>query len=310
THTYCISKTPGIDAQDRETKALASLAHLQLTPAEVWLKPGQELRFAVVGYDAKGHVVEGLPQAELALKGISGRTEGLVASVSGDALMQAGLVTASIGDKTASCRLRVIPALPYREDFELLPLGLPPAGWISSKLKLQVVDVDGQKVLRKLADRPEPSFARLRCYVMPPLDTGYTVQADVLGESKRNRFMPDLGVINSRYLMVLTGTTEHTRKLRLVSWEPIPRVQEDIEFDWKADTWYTMKCSAHVDKGVGIVRGKVWLRGTPEPAEWTITMKDPAPNFEGSPGLYAYSVAITDKSKGTEVLFDNIEITR
>jgi outer membrane protein assembly factor BamB len=309
THTYCISKKPSPDAKALEANALASLASLALAPAETWVKPGQVIRFAVTGYDAKGNVLRGLPDAAYSVKGIKGEFKGRLFSVGGDATMQAGVVTATVGDKTATCRLRVVPELPYREDFETLPTGLPPAGWISSKLKTQVVDYEGGKVLRKLAERPSPPFARLRCYMMPPIDAGYTVQADILGVSKKNRFIPDMGLINSRYLMILTGTTERTRKLRLVSWAPIPRIQKDIEFAWEPDKWYTVKFSTHINNGVGTIRGKVWAQGTPEPDAWTIEMEDAHPNFDGSPGLYAYSVATTSKSKGTEVLFDNVVVT-
>ena len=99
-----------------------------------------------------------------------------------------------------------------------------------------------------------------------------------------------------------------TRKLRLVSWAPIPRVQLDVDYAWEPDRWYSTKLSVDVEDGLGIVRGKVWPRGEPEPKNWTAVMKDPAPNRAGSPGLYAYSVGITSKSKGTEILFDNVEV--
>ena len=210
--------------------------------------------------------------------------------------------------------MRTLPLLPYREDFETLPEGLPPPGWISSKLKCQVSQTEEGKILRKLADRPAPPFARLRCYMLPPIDIGYTVTADILGVSKKNRFIPDMGLINSRYLLILTGTTERTRKLRLVSWAPIPRIQKEVEFPWDPDTWYVVKLSVDrlegSDGGQGLIRGKVWSRGEPEPHTWSIEMVDPSPNPRGSPGLYAYSVSITSKSKGTEVLFDNVEIIR
>ena len=34
-----------------------------------------------------------------------------------------------------------------------------------------------------------------------------------------------------------------------------------------------------------LVRGKLWPRGKPEPTDWTIQMRDEAPNLFGSPGL-------------------------
>ena len=145
--------------------------------------------------------------------------------------------------------------------------------------------------------------------MMPPIDTGYSVQTDVLGISKKKRFLPDMGLINSRYLLILTGTSERKRMLRLVSWSPMPRIVAEIDYPWAGDAWYTTKISVDIQNGKGIVKGKVWKRGDTEPADWTLTMEDPAPNPAGSPGLYAYSVGITGKSKGTEVLFDNVAIT-
>ena len=171
-----------------------------------------------------------------------------------------------------------------------------------------MVEFDGGKVLKKLADRPAPPFARLRCYMTPPLKTGYTVQTDLMGRAKKKRFMPDMGLLNSRYKMILLGTSEITRTLRLVTWDPMPRLRKDIDFDWKADAWYSMKLSVHIQSGRAMVRGKVWPRGTEEPEKWTIEMEDPYPNGAGSPGLYAYSVAITSKSAGTSVYFDNVSI--
>ena len=163
--------------------------------------------------------------------------------------------------------------------------------------------------LRKLAERPSPPFARLRGYIMPPIPAGYTVRSDVLGIPKRNRFLPDMGLINSGYLLILTGTSERNRLLRVVSWSPVPRIVQEIPFPWEGNTWYSTKLSVDIREGRGLVRAKVWPRTEAEPSAWTVTMDDPCPNLGGSPGLYAYAVGITSKSKGTEVLFDNVAIT-
>ena len=77
-----------------------------------------------------------------------------------------------------------------------------------------------------------------------------------MGQAKKKRFMPDMGLLNSRYKMILLGTSEMTRTLRLVTWDPMPRLQKDIPFEWKADTWYTMKLSVHIQSGHALVQGK------------------------------------------------------
>ena len=42
-----------------------------------------------------------------------------------------------------------------------------------------------------------------------------------------------------------------------------------------------------LDGGKVRARGKVWPKGEPEPAAWTIERIDPIGSLKGSPGLYA-----------------------
>jgi len=314
-HTYCISTKPasyrsgGAEMVLGPTEPLkaGATARIQVEPAETVVARGQSVKFVAQGFDQNG-TPTGPVTASYALAGLKGSiaADGTF-TASGDR-MQAGVVNATSGSFKAAARVRVVPPLPYTETFDDIPVAQSPPGWMMAPIKAQVTEVDGQKVLRKMADRPEPPFARLRGYIMPPVPAPYTIQADMLGVSKRNRFLPDMGLINCRYLMILTGTTERTRKLRLVSWSPLPRIIREIEYPWKGDTWYTAKCSVDVRNGKGLIRAKVWPRGENEPADWTLTMEDPCPDTEGSPGIYAYSVGVTGKSKGTEVLFDNVAI--
>ncbi len=314
--TYCIStkprhyRSPGRDVDFGPTKPLkaGSMTRIQVEPAEVVLAPGQKAKFTVKGFDDKGRPI-GTVDAGFIVKGLEGQiTDGGVFTARGTRI-QGGTVEATSGSLSGVARVRVVPPLPYHENFESIEVGKSPAGWITSPLKARVDIYDGQKVLRKLAERPSPPFARLRCYIMPPLQADYTVQSDMLGVPKRNRFLPDMGLINSGYLLILTGTSERERLLRVVSWSPVPRIIREIPFPWEGDKWYSTKLSVDRENGRGVVRAKVWPRDETEPQAWTVTMEDPCPNPSGSPGLYAYAVAITSRSKGTEVLFDNVSIT-
>lgn len=312
--TYCISmhdrnyRAEGKKDELGKLKKPGPTVRIQIEPAEAVVAPGGKIAFAAKGFDAQG-IPTGTAKASYVLKDLQGSIgDDGVFTARGNQL-QAGSLTAQSGGLTASARVRIVPPIPYEEDFESLPEGLPPAGWITSKLKCQVSLHDGRKVLRKLADRPSPPFARLRCYMMPPVPAGYTVTSDILGVSKKGRFLPDMGLVNSRYLLILTGSSELSRKLRLVSWAPVPRILREVEFPWEGDTWYRVMLSVDVADGKGRVKAKVWQSGKKEPDDWTLVMDDPSPNDAGSPGLYAYSVAITSKSKGTEVLFDNVAVT-
>jgi len=315
--TFCIS-TKEADYRDAgepvvlrpaEELQAGETVRIQIEPAETFLAPGKTVKFKAKGFDNRGNPT-GLVEMSFAVEDLEGTIDTDGAFTAAGTRIQAGHVTASDGTLSSAARVRIVPPLPYKETFDLCEIGLPPAGWITSKLKCQVSEYEGEKVLRKLAERPSPPFARLRGYIMPPIPAGYTIQSDILGQSKKDRFLPDMGLINSRYLLILTGTSERTRKLRLVAWSPIPRLIREIEFPWKADVWYTAKFSYDKIDDRGIVRAKVWQRGETEPDEWTLTMQDPCPHLGGSPGLYAYSVGITSSSKGTEVLFDNVSITQ
>ena len=313
--TFCISEKGAAYRADSDPMVLGPVkplqadktTRIQIEPAETFLAPGETVKFKAKGFDSHGNST-GLIDAELSIKGLKGTLKPDGTFTAAGSRIQAGHITAQKGALSSVARVRIVPPLPYEEDFDQCEIGLPPAGWITSKLKCQVSEHEGQKVLRKLAERPSPPFARLRGYIMPPIPSGYTIKSDILGESKKNRFLPDMGLINSRYLLILTGTSERTRKLRLVAWSPVPRLMREIEFPWEPDTWYTCKLSYDKIDGKGVVKAKVWQRDKSEPDEWTLTMQDPSPHVGGSPGLYAYSVGITSSSKGTEVLFDNVSI--
>ena len=297
---YCIGSK---EKQSSGTKAQL----LQIVPAETWISPKESVQFTAQLFDGEGKFVKN-GAAKWTVSGLNGNIDEHGNYTAGDDnQQQAGEITAEIDGLTATARLRIIPKLPYKEDFNSIAEGTPPPGWITSKLKCQVVELDGEKVLKKMADRPAPPFARLKAYIQPPLPAGYTIQADLRGDRKK-RFYPDLGLINCRYTLILLGTTLKPQ-LRLVSWDPMPRIQKDVAFKWKTNKWYTAKLRVDLQDNKALVRGKVWPRGEEEPQEWSIELVDPCPNLGGSPGLYAYSVGITSSKPGTPVYFDNVEIT-
>ena len=61
-----------------------------------------------------------------------------------------------------------------------------------------------------------------------------------------------------------------------------------------------MKLRVENDGDTATIRGKVWPRGTEEPAEWTVTAEDPHPIRNGSPGILGYSPSV--------VSYDNVTI--
>jgi hypothetical protein len=149
---------------------------------------------------------------------------------------------------------------------------------------------------------------RVQPYITAPLEGGYVIEADVLGgvrETPATKFLPDMGVVNSRYNLTLQGTDQ---ALRIETWAAMPRLRKDAAFAWQSGTWYRLKFAVTMKGEEALLQGKVWKRDEAEPSAWTVEATDPFPNKEGSAGLYGYSPGTTAKSNGPEVFFDNVKV--
>lgn len=329
---YCIAakggtagKAPDLAAQESGDGKPATLA---LFPADVVVHAGGSAEFQVRAFDASGVAVKAAPDdgawsIALPPKQPNGRQppqlaavldgKGVNAKLTVDPKMvgQQGYVEYKVGNMTARARVLVAPKLPYKMDFEKVPVSATPGGWINCMGKYNVVEQGGNKVLRKLAENPVPPVARARAYIGRPDMKDYTIQADVSGAIVRGN-MPDLGIINSRYRLILDGKRDigdGKRRIRLTSWEARPRFNEAAVFDWQPGKWYTIKLAIEYSEKSAKIRGKAWERGKAEPEKWTIEFDDPFPIVEGSPGIYAYATGILEKQPGAEGYFDNIVVT-
>ena len=295
-------KGSGLEAKVVSKKDVGSdpgeLDLVQVRPCEVLLSPGDKVPFKVVGFDALGQ--------SLGEQKASWSFAGSVGEVNADGEFTAkgdaggiGMVTAKLGDRMAMARVRVVPPLTIEEDFDSYAEDGMISWWIGvSKAKYAVATVDGNRVLKKLADNRGPIFNRSRVYITEPLPAGYTVQADLMGEQDRRR-RGDVGLINARYRMELFGRVQ---RLRVMSWVPGPRFEKVIPFKWDPGVWYTAKFQVVPEGETARVLAKVWPRDEAEPEEWSIEAVDPQPNLEGSAGIYAFSMA--------PLYYDNVKITK
>src|SRR5262249_35328070 len=129
-------------------------------------------------------------------------------------------------------------------------------------------------------------------------------------EGKEITNMPEIGIVANRYTLLLVGNRQ---QLRLVSWEAIPRIDKTIPFAWEPNAWYRMKLTVTIEGDKAHARGKVWKRTDKEPENWTVEIRDPVPNREGSPALYGYVLGHEEEGDqvvpGTEIYFDNVSVT-
>ncbi|MBX5495193.1 MAG: serine/threonine protein kinase, partial [Bryobacteraceae bacterium] len=268
--------------------------HLQVVPAEILIKPGQTVRLRARLFDDKGRFIRETP-AGWKLEGLKGTVKpNGEFTAAADAGAQAGRIVAAASNLSGTVRVRVIPSLPWTFDFNSMT-GVPPY-WVNATGKNAIRDLDGNKVLAKLADNPFTK--RARAFFGPTNLSNYTVEAEVRAIEKR-RQMGDAGVVAQRYQLTLFGNSQ---KLELQSWQPETTRTVSKRFVWKPDTWYKLKLRVEpAADGKVIARGKAWPASEPEPAEWTIERTDPIPNLKGSPGIYA--------DAPFEVFFDNVKVT-
>jgi hypothetical protein len=253
----------------------------------------------------------------------------------------AAIVTAKVGGLAGRARIRSMPPLPWTFDFDDIPLaadpktgilrGEPPLPWIGMRYRHVVREVDGSNCLVKVTTIPKGT--RSQGWIGPIDLHDYAIRADFRAQetgvaqagapaaaggrpadSDADAFtkafgnpaalekarLPDMGLIAQRYTLDLMGAAQ---QLQLRSWPPqvATHFSKTIPFSWEAGRWYTMRFEARTAGRAAVLRGKVWPRGEPEPAAWTIEATHEAGNLRGSPGFFG-------NSKDSEIAIDNVSV--
>ncbi len=287
----------GYAADEPAVDGVGAPAHLQVSPTELVLEPGQSVRFRARLFDDRGRFLRETP-ATWSLAGLNGTIADGVFTVAGAPEAQAGTITATTAGLSGQARVRVAHPLPYQESFDGYADGGVPPGWVNAVAgRFSVTTLDGQKVFQKEATNT--IFKRARMFFGPTTWSNYTFEADVRAPQRR-RQMADVGITAQRYSLVVYGTTQ---KLKLEPWEPETARTVTIPFAWKPDTWYHLKLRVeNLPNGQVRARGKAWPTGQPEPDAWHIDRTDPIGNREGAPGLFV------DAEFGAYL--DNFSLTR
>ncbi|HEX8130415.1 MAG TPA: PQQ-binding-like beta-propeller repeat protein, partial [Pyrinomonadaceae bacterium] len=298
---YAIGKKAAAEAKPEiqfgDPRKTTPATYVQVVPTELIIKPGDKVNFRVRLFDEQGRFLEEAPAAAWSLDKLKGTIANgqLVAAPDGGA--QAGLVKATVAGVTGTARVRIVPPLPWNENFDAMALDSVPATWVSTTLKFAVREMDGGKVLVKTSEGSS-LLTRTRAYLGPSDLSNYTIEADVRG-TERRRQRGDAGVIAQRYALVLYGNSQ---LLHLEPWQPEVARTVTLPFTWKPDTWYRMKLSVeNMPDGKTRARGKVWAVTDAEPAAWMIERIDPLPNRQGAPGIFGNGLA--------ELYFDNLKVT-
>jgi hypothetical protein len=268
---------------------------VQVVPAELLLRPGDKTTFRARLFDDRGQFIRE-ERAAWTLEGLKGAvTEAGQFTAAGDAA-QAGQVKATVGGVAGAAHVRVVPPLPWAEDFDAMAPNTIPAHWTNATMKFAVREIEGRKVLVKTTEGSS-LLSRTRAYMGQSDLHDYTVEADIFA-TERRRTRGDAGVIAQRYALTLYGNAQ---KLNIEPWQPEVERTASVPFEWKKDTWYRMKLQVeNLPDGKVRARGKVWPAADPEPAAWTVEKVDALPNRVGAPGIFGNALA--------EIYFDNIKV--
>jgi outer membrane protein assembly factor BamB len=329
---YCFGKAganPGLPAEPeaKPWPVAGPAKQLQVIPYEVLLRPSQVQSFRLRSLDANGFTVqesidpktvqwEGyVPPGALVRAAINGKfdAEGrLVADAK--PIGSAGQFQATLGELKGYVKGRVLPGTPLKQDFESFELSntttntvepptaytFPPLPWNSARFRFEVreKEVDGVKTKALTKTIENKLFQRGQVFIGFPDMKNYTVEADVLSEGNRRK-MSEVGVINQRYIIVLKGNSQ---ELEVNSNQE--RFKTAVKFAWTPNTWYHLKARVDVAAdGSGVVRGKAWKKGDPEPAAWNIEVPHAHAHTSGSPGLFGFA------PQEQRICLDNITVT-
>jgi outer membrane protein assembly factor BamB len=271
----------GFAVDEPALKGEGAATHVQVSPSELTLTPGQSAKFRARLFDDKGRFLRE-EKADWTLEGLKGTVNDGAFTVPPDPIDQAGLIKATVGGITGQARARVVRPLPWTENFEGFAEGSAPAGWISMVTgKFAVANIGGQKALHKPPDNT--LFKRIRAFMGSTAWSNYTIEADIQTPTRR-RMQGDIGITAQRYSLILYGTTQ---RLKLEPWEPETTRTVTVPFAWKPDTWYHLKLRVeNLPKGGVRALGKAWPTGEAEPDKWLIDRTDPIGNRQGAPGMF------------------------
>jgi outer membrane protein assembly factor BamB len=276
-------------------------ALVQVFPNEVLMKPGETQAFTVRLFNSNGQFLKE-STAEFSYENLgknlakgSFNKEGAF-TADPASTHSAVKVIAKVGDLVGHARVRIVPPLPWKFDFEGLKDA--PITWVGARYRHRIDNVDGSAAMVKSTTIPKGT--RSRASFGPSDLSDYTIQADMKmagGDTKA----PDIGLIAQGYTFEYQGEGQN---LLIHSWVSHDKrsFKKLHPFNLKTGTWYTLKLKAANEGSTAKVQAKIWPRDEKEPEQWTIELTDLAPNTHGAPGMFG-------NATNAEIYIDNVIVT-
>ncbi|MGB8853470.1 MAG: PQQ-binding-like beta-propeller repeat protein [Pirellulales bacterium] len=334
-----------VEAVSAATKGPAGEpAWVQIVPAEAQIAAGETLQLKARLFDAAGRFVEESPAEFTTTAGTVSANGTYTAPADAHA---AAIITAKVGNLAGKSRIRSMPPLPWRFDFEEIPLaadpktgvvkGEPPLPWIGMRYRHVVREVDGSKCLVKVTTIPKGTRSQgwigpitLHDYVIradiraretgvgkpgdpaTPTTSSSNTDADAFTKAFGNPAALEKARMPDMGLIAQRYTLDlmgAAQQLQLRSWPPqvATHFSKTIPFPWEAGRWYTMKFEARTHASTSDLDEFAWLRGKVWP--------------RGEPEPEAWTIEATHaggnlqgspgffgNSKDSEIYIDNVSV--
>lgn len=330
---YCLGKK---DANQKapawpalEKREPGPLARYVATPADILIHPGEMQKLNLIPADKDGNYLPAkgdeaqraawarfIPPTAKVKSEINGNVEAGVLKAEAKPIPSAGALKADLDGKIGVTRGRIMPGLPLKVDFSnavlsptpddpAVKFAFPPLPWTGARFRWEIREKDDRKCFYKTVENK--LFQRAMTFIGTPEMKDYTIQADILSDGVVRKIggkdkvikISEVGVICNRYIVKLMGGMQ---TLEIDS--NYERLTATAPFEWKPNVWYTIKARVDIDAatGAGVVRGKAWKRGDPEPEKWTLEVPHKTAHKNGSPGLFGFS------PQDVPVYVDNISV--
>ena len=184
----------------------------------------------------------------------------------------------------------------FQDNFENDTLGPPPSTFLVLDGDFAVKQIDANKVL-ELPGAPLDTFGAL---FGPATNGALTISARIFG-TRHGRRYPFFGLGLSGgggYRLQVSPAKDALEIFRGdTSIASVP-------YKWQSGAWTILRLHLHpLDDSTRRLEGKAWTDGSPEPANWLVTIEDKSPPPAGRASLWGSPVS------GTPIRFDDLVLT-
>ena len=185
----------------------------------------------------------------------------------------------------------------YENNFENAEVGKVPSDFLVLDGGFAVKEENGNKLL-ELPGSPLDSFA---VQFGPAEVDSVTVSARIKGTAKGRRY-PTFGV-------GLNGVAGYKLQIspakKMLELYKDQELKQTLPYEWKSGQWTKFRLQVHkINEGEWKIKGKAWVEGNPEPAQWMVILDEKEAPGAGRASVFGSPVS------GAPIQFDDFVVSK